>query len=104
MHNHLKPEIESLTIRFFQDNEPIYFVRTSEDQGLIPTTVTELFFAQSDKNCDTKNQTIGDLYKILLKVVAENKNLKQCLEEYELILYESEVYFVIFLNKASGCI
>ncbi len=75
-----------------EDNEPIYFVRTLDDQqqaSLIPTTVADLFEAKAEA-VGVNNQTVGDLYKILLKVVAENKNLKQCLEENELILLEVE--------------
>lgn len=48
------------------------------ENGLIPTTVTDL--------TQNNNKMIEDLYKILTKVVAENKNLKLSLSEQQAII------------------
>lgn len=74
---------------------------------IIPTTVTELFQANVNGNTgniqtsSTTSKMVEDLYKILTKLAAENKVLKQSVQEQQEIInceVIDEVDFKIHLD------
>ena len=59
------------------------------NENLIPTTVTDMY---ANSGSGQNGKIIQDLYRILMKVTAENKNLRLSLSEQQEII-ESEVNF-----------
>ena len=59
------------------------------DENLIPSTVTDLY-TNASSNGQQHGKIVEDLYRILMKVTNENKNLRLTLSEQQEII-ENEV-------------